>query len=247
MSHQTYGYVVDISDPKELSRVRVRVYTRTDDDSKISTTLLPWYTMYGNTKLHSLPALNEIVKIYLYDDDIHVGEYERIKKGQMNISAEDYKAARVLLLENLDDFEDSGRIEIAYRKSIGLELQLRESKITIRPDGSVSLYNKKYDKYIHLSNTSISLGTQEKSAEPGTLGQTNVDMLNQLNDTIHQLRDDLSNFAINQAKLAMTNPQTAHLAKGYTAVKNQITKLTATFDKNKQDFEKTKSKVVTLD
>lgn len=247
MAQQTFGYVVDIDDPKQKSRVRVRVYTRTDDESKISTALLPWYTLYGNTKLHSLPAINEIVKVYLLDDDIHVGDYERIKQGHISISAEDYKSARVLLMENLDDFSDSGNIEISYRKSIGLELSLRDSKITIRKDGSVSLYNKQYDKYVHISNESISLGTQEKSAEPGTLGQTNVDMLNQINDTIKQFRDDMTGFLNQETKLALSSPYTAHMAKGFTAARVKIEKLTATFEKNSKDFEKTKSKIVTLD
>ncbi|AFF28257.1 gp259 [Sphingomonas phage PAU] len=247
MSHQTYGIVADISDPMKKSRVRVRVFTRTDDESKISTDLLPWYTLHGNTNLHSLPALNEIVKVHLYDDDIHVGEYERIKSTYLALSDEDYKSGRILLSENLDNFEDSGIVEVSYRKETGLELQLRESKVTIRKDGSISLYNKEYDKYIHLSNESISLGSDQKSAEPGTLGQTNVDMLNQLNDTINTLRDDLSSFLKDQAKLALSNPRTAHLAKGYIKCDATITKLTSTFKKNSSDFEKTKSKIVTLD
>lgn len=247
MAHQTYGIVADYNDPEKKSRCRVRVITRTDDESKIPTEDLPWYTMFGHTKLHSLPEIGELVKVHLYDDDIHVGEYERIHKQRAQIPEGDYLSARVLLDEDLSKFEDEGKVEIFYSKSKGIELHLSGSTINIRRDGTVSLFNTNSGKYVHISDESISLGSDTKSAEPATLGQTNVDMLNQLNDTIKQLRDDLSEHMSQMRTLALGNPRTAHLAKGFVKTKTQIAKLTATFSKNSKDFEKTKSKVVSLD
>lgn len=247
MTQPTFGFVASNSDPKEKSRVRVRIFTRTDDESKIATDLLPWYTLKGNTKLHSLPAIGEIVQVHLYDNDIHIGSYERIKSDNIVISKEDYLSARILLSEKLDNFEDSGILEISYRKSIGLELKLRDSKVTIRKDGSVSLINNETGKMVHVSNSSISLGSDEESAEPATLGQTNVDMLNQLNDTIQKLRDELNTGLKELAKLSLMSPRTAHLSKGFAKTSIKIIEITKMFNKNSKDFEKTKSKIVSLD
>lgn len=247
MGHQTFGYVVDQNDPEQKSRVRVRVYTRTDDEQAIPTDKLPWYTMHGNTKHHSLPELNEVVKVFLYDDDILVGEWERCQKKHVTQSADDYLSARVVLDEDLSKFEDTGKVEITYSKSKGLELHLAESKINIRRDGTVSLFNTNSGKYVHISDESISLGSDTKSAEPATLGQTNVDVLNMVNDTMKEFRDMMSSHMDTMRTLAMGNPKTAHLAKGFTKTKTTIKKLDSNFSKNKSEFEKTKSKVVSLD
>lgn len=247
MAHQTYGTVADYNDPLQKSRCRVRVITRTDDPAKIPTEDLPWYTMYGNTKNHSLPKIGELVKVYLYDSDIHVGEWERIQKQELTFGDGDYISSRILLNEVLDDFEDTGTVAVSYTKSKGLELNLANSKINIRRDGTVSLYNTNSGKYVHISDESISLGSNTKSKEPATLGQTNVDMLNQINDTIKEFRDNMSSHMDSMRTLALGNPRTAHLAKGFTKTKALIKKLDSQFSKNKTDFEKTKSLVVTLD
>lgn len=198
-----YGKVVDISDPKKLGRIRCEVFTRTDGLPKEQ---LPWYIPRRNKDYHDLPKLDELVEISLMNDDILLGYWKFMPNSTtLELSDDDYESAKVLMYRDLADWEDEGILNISYTKTDGLMIQLQESKINIRREGTIHLFSELLGKQIDISETQISLGSVGKSLEPAVMGDQNV--------TAHEMQAEYSDWgfieiskAFKELSDACTNP-----------------------------------------
>ena len=240
-----YGTVASTEDPMRIGRIRVTIPGRTEG---ISTELLPYYMPMGLKNVHDLPALGSLVEVILRNDDVYFGHWRHVTNPvTTDLSDEDYPSAKVLLYRDLSDNDDEGIIELSYRKSIGFRMSLLGTEIILRRDNSIFLKNEKTGNIIHMSDEGISFGSENKSDQPGVLGDTNVEVLDMVNDTIKDFKTEL-NTQIDALKLqCMGSPYTVHLAATLTQA---VAKISAKVDpltkKNHDTFPETKSKLVTL-
>lgn len=203
-----YGKVVDINDEKKLGRIRCEVFGRTEN---IDINHLPWYLPRRNKDAHDLPKLNEIVEIFLMDDDILMGYYKLCGNSEiLEISDEDYQSAKYVLFHDLSNWNDEGILEISYTKSKGVYIELDESIVNIRRNGTIHLYSKLLNKQIDISETQISLGSVGESLEPAVMGTQN--------NKLHEMQANYSDYefqSISDACMklsnACNNPYTAPL------------------------------------
>lgn len=117
-------------------------------------------------------------------------------------------------------------------------------------------------KVFELNKDGLSLGSQDKSAEPATLGQTNVDVLTDISTELDKLNTEVINltaalqaFVTTQGGVASAVVFLSPLAPAYSTLAGTLTtiggKLPPITTKLQQliqtEIEKTKSKIVTLD
>lgn len=219
MNNILYGKVVDIKDPKKLGRIRCEVFGRTDG---IEIDHLPWYLPRRNKDSHDLPKINEIVEVHLLEDDILLG-YWKLKhtSTELVLSDDDYESAKILLYRNLEDWSDTGILDISYTKTNGVMIKLDETFVNIRREGTIHLYSQLLGKQIDISSEQISLGSIGKSKEPSVMGDQNV--------TAHEMQADYSNWGFkeianhcNQLAASCTNPYTLPLKPIFTALATSL-------------------------
>lgn len=253
MESRYWGKVVDISDDTKSGRIRVAVNSVYQE---LPVDVIPWaLPRYQNRHSHNLPELGSNVEIIFFNDDIMYPLWWQ-SRGEDNyhqLSDDDYESAIVIVDKNLSNFaNDEGHVRIEYTKTGGYAVTLTKddntSIISIRADNSVYIKNGKTEQLIHISNDSISLGSETASAEPGVLGDTNVESLNKLNDFVDELSSTINSGLQNMSIAAGGSPYTIHMKPVISALKTQITLTVKKWHSaNSKYFEKTKSRIVTLD
>lgn len=216
------GKVVDIEDPKKLGRIKCEILERTVGIDKED---LPWYYDFSRSKdSHDLPKINDYVEVILVNDDIHIGYWCHLPfDKRIDISDDDYKSAKIILRRWLEDWEDEGLLQIHYTKTDGLLLQLKDSKINIRRNGTIHLFSEALGKQIDISDSQISLGSEGKSEEPAVMGKKNNECHTKQADYTKWLAEEV--LAPGFAKLSTTaasNPYTSPLAPIFQEISTKI-------------------------
>lgn len=216
------GKVVDIEDPEKLGRIKCEILDRTVGIDKED---LPWYHDFCRNKdTHDLPKLNDYVEIILINDDIHIGYWMNLSfEERFELSDDDYKSAKILIRKWLEDWEDEGLLQIQYTKTDGLLLQLKNSKINIRRNGTIHLFSETLGKQIDISDSQISLGSEGKSLEPAVMGKKNNECHTKQADYVKWLAEDV--LAPGLQKLSTTasgNPYTAPLGPIFQEISSKI-------------------------
>lgn len=194
------GQVIQTDDPLQLGRIKVNVFSKYDEIE--DPTLLPWAISYNqlSTGTIILPKIGDIVNVFFENGDDYVPFYFTSIKNSEELLAEygeDYPKVWSLAYDKrmgedgLGEVGEERTLEIFYTETQGLIIRKNESFIQIsNEDESITLKNTKgnqtiimndvgiiatngnTEKSIHISETGISLGTEEVSTEPAVLGDT---------------------------------------------------------------------------
>jgi len=244
------GEVIDITDPKKIGRIKVRVrgwYDELDED------LIPWaLPSYVTRNRHDLPSVgSEVVCTFIKNSIYHPvwyagGHYI----NEAAIPDGDYESAAVLLYKNLEDFGSDGFITVRYLESDGFVVELEKgsktAKFMIGVDNTIRL--EADGRVVHILKDMVSLGTENKSAEPATLGTKNADVHDAIADLIQTVVNELTSFATKLAASASPSPYTAALAPTILAFIPSLTAaFTAAYTQIKSDIPQTKSTKTSLD
>lgn len=250
-----FGKVLDNDDPKKIGRVKVRVNGFYDD---VDESMIPW-ALPKNVSFNRLdpPPIGSEVQIDFIEGEIMCPiwwTYNGKSSSEMGIEDSDYVKSAVLLYKDLkEDYQGDGKVRIMYTDTKGLELELKkEDKIAyfnLRPDNSVYIRNEKFDKVIHLAEKSISLGTEDKSDEPAVLGDTNHQALDHTNDTIKDFSKIIEEHAQKVFTICMGSSILKPLAMPHLQLNIKLASQISgsKYNRNKNYYPKTKSKIVTLD
>ena len=245
-----WGEVVASDDPKHASRVKVRVKTAYDE---LPLEAIPWaIPRYADGHSHDIPAIGELVAVKFLNEDIYFPTWYRIRSTTDKLSTDDYQSATVVTEKDLSLYELDGSLSIRYTKSEGLLLELvrndNVSTIIIRNDNSIFLKNGNTDKVFHISNSSMSMGSETSSQQPCVVGNDNETALNMLNDTIKSLSEEMNTNLSLLSAAATASPYTRHLADIIRTYGTKVKALIATkHSANANFFPETKSTIATID
>lgn len=247
------GEVVDILDPLEKGRVRVKVFGKFD---KLEDAQIPWASPSGfmtsagsatGSGQFSLPKIGSIVNVQFENSNLYTPIYTYIQHLSEELSAEitgdNYTTAQVLMY----DTEVEGGLKIFYTIEKGLMIDYNSSQINIRPDNTIYLEHAG-GKVIHLQEKHISIGTETTSDEPAVLGDKNVEALKALSAQIDTLSDNLLTFCGTQITASSAVPLTAGLAPGYTTLTAEVSAIKASLLAiGKKEIPQTRSNTVSVD
>jgi hypothetical protein len=245
-----WGEVVSVDDPKMASRVRIRVETIYDE---IPVESIPWaIPRYADSAAHDLPAIGEIVQVKFLNDDIYFPTWYRIRSTTDKLSKDDYSSATVITEKDLSKYDLDGKLGLRWTKSEGLVIELlrndKLSTVIIRNDNSIFMKNGNTEKCIHISNESISFGTETKSQQPSVVGDDTVTALKKLNQEIKDLSKEMNTGLSAIATAATSSPYTAHLTSPIKLYAKKVTSIVdAAFSDNDEWFPEVLSKCSTID
>jgi len=192
------------------------------------------------------------VQVKFLNDDIYFPTWYMIRNEDSKLTEDDYASASVIIEKDLSKYDLDGQLSVRYTKSEGLLLELtrngNRSNIIIRNDNTVLLNNAKTGRWVHISDSGISIGSETESQQPAVVGDDNLTALIKLNDTIRDLVISMHSNLTTLANAASSNPYTSLLAPPLLAYAAQI-KLESeqVWQINNEFFPETKSTIVTLD
>lgn len=109
-------------------------------------------------------------------------------------------------------YDEEEKLRCYYSRDRGLFLELDDSRIKIFEN---EIFLETPDRKLHILDGMISLGALEKSAEPATLGDKNVDALNQISDELEKLSTEISKFCITQSNVTKNVSYLSPLTPAY--------------------------------
>lgn len=200
-----FGRVVSIDDPEKKLRCQIEINGKTD-----SLQDLPWYyPCYG---LFSLPDVNDVVPVTIYDDCFTSGTYERPIANAASISDDDYPTY----------------LEIYSKKSTKLSYSKSEGIVFLNGEGSITLKDKIDlffgSSFISVTNNGIALNGEDHKAAYGDV------MLETMKQTAALIQDLCKVF--NPTFLASTwtpacsTPYTLPLIAPMSSIVSKMTALT---------------------
>lgn len=249
-----YGKVIENKDPKGIGRVKVRINGIYDD---IEDDIIP-FALPKNISFNRLdpPPIGSEVQIEFIEGEIMCPMwfvFNGKKSTDMGIDDDEYTKSSVLLYKDLSEYSNEGIVKILFTEKEGLVLEYKKddniSQINLRKDNSLFFKNSNFGKVIHISNESISLGSENKSKEPSVLGDTNNEALDYTNDTIKELSEIIESKTNSLFKVCMASSILRPLAPSFKTLETELkTKISSiAFKRNKNFYPKTKSKIVSLD
>lgn len=254
MENGIFGTVIDLDDPKRIGRIKVKVNGYYD---AIADDIIPW-AIPKNIAFNRLdmPPIGSVVQVDFIEGEImlpcwhtHNGK----SADEMGIEEDQYKKSAVLLYKDLTEYESEGIVRVMFTESDGLTLEYKKgeevSHMQLRADNTVMFKNSQFDKVVHISNESISLGTEGVSDEPATLGQTNHDALDKTNETIRKLSTIVEGYADEMMKICLKSSILTPLVSPNISLKSDLSSdiSSGKCDENKEFYPKTKSEIVSLD
>ena len=231
---QWLGIVEDNADPLFEGRCKVRVHgkldgredpTNPDSAYTLPTEKLPW-ARPGNDLtsgsatgggMLSVPKIDSIVRITFDNGDLYspVYSYNVYPSDELKTEIEgSYTNAHSLIY---DSEAQPGPVKIFFTEENGLMLDYNGSQVNIRPDNTVYIEHSG-GKIIHIQEDHISIGKENESDEPATLGDKNVDALNALADQINALSQSITTFTAAQIAVTGSIFFLAPLAPALTAL-----------------------------
>lgn len=243
------GKVVNTNDPKKLGRIKVAIEGLYDN---IDEEFIPFALPIGNTnRTYDLPPKDSYIFV-LYEDKYSPYWFTITSGSAINIDDENYNSGAILFHKKLEDYNSKGEIKIQFSESNGFQINYTygdaNNELNLRSDNSISLTNNNSKKKIHISNESISLGSETKSNESAVLGEQNEEVLNKINNARNKITEDIISGLSEIQISAGSSPYTSNLVAPITKLINKLT-----IDENnlKTDIEnfipKTKSNIVSLD
>ena len=210
------GKVVDIEDPLKIGRIRVEVFGFFDG---LDPELIPWATPLNGitggsntgSGFFSVPKLDTLVDVKFDNGNVYCPQYSCHQKINEDLKAEiegSYANAHSIIY---DMESQPGPLKIFFTEEKGLMLDYNGSQVNIRPDNTVYIEHSG-GKIVHIQENHISIGKENESDEPATLGEKNVDALNALADEITNLANAVQQFATTQG--AVTSAVTPLSALG---------------------------------
>lgn len=245
-----YGEVVDIEDPQKIGRVRIKVFGKFDN---IPNGMLPWarpkflITPGDDTGagFHNPPKLNSIVAVEFENGNIYEPFYmyqDRISDGLKDEIENDYEGALSLW------YDEEENVKLYHVREKGIMIEYNDTLINLNKDGTIILNVEGDDRILHVKPNMISLGQLDKSAEPATLGDKNVDALNELANQIQTIATALSTFSTTQATIAKAISVYSPLLAGWEQVTPVMTNVLSQNAKTKATtIPATKSRKTSLD
>lgn len=186
-SKKWLGIVVDADDPLRMGRAKVRIFEKFDQrkplengqypdtplmkaDYQVESNFilpnkhLPWVMPTGSAIFaggdpagggnFSTPKVGSLVKVEFYNDDIYSGEYTSVARsapGLVEKIKNDYVNAHSILYDEDED------LWVLYTQNLGLQMYLKESQVTIRPDSSIYIEHKDSSSIIELKGPNITI------------------------------------------------------------------------------------------
>jgi len=239
------GQIKDNNDPEKANRLKISIPGYSD---KIETENLEWIEQSSTTIKNSsmIPDIDEWVEVNLEQNTTNWRWPDLKDKELSNLLGEDYLKSIVFGFRNLDKQGGAGKLALLWTKTEGFQMLVDDSMYQIRDDRSLFMTDSK--KIIHVKDH-ISLGSEDKSAEPAVLGDKNFDALNAINDYIKALATTISTYQKQLSAVATPNPYTTALAPIFTAMAAELDALhvATNYSTTKAKFPPTKSTIVSLD
>lgn len=204
------GEVVDTEDPKELGRVKVKVFGKFDD---LENEFIPWarpsngYSAgsESGTGFFSIPKVGSIVNVNFDNGNLYAPEYTFIQKISDELKAEiegdNYQTAQSLIY----DTDIEGGLKIFYTEERGLMIKLGETMLNFSRDKKITITNKSDDDYSDSNGNSIVIDPE---------GNLNIDMDKDLTINIAG-KSDINiegNSTMKSPKIHLNSP-TVHLGE----------------------------------
>lgn len=247
-----YGEVVDVDTTHKQLRIKVKVKTVFDD---IPTEYIPWAVpKYIDSNAYDLPFIGELVFVTFIDNDIYFPEWFRRHNTESitEVPDEDYSSSSIVFEKDLSQFDLDGHLSINYTETNGLRIELQrndnKSNITISNDNTVYIENKDSGQVLHVAEDNISIGSMDRSQQPGVVGDDNKQALDFLNEMVNDLFDLNKTLLDLVSAAASASPYTKHLSIPIKTVAQQLKTLSELrYNNNKTFFPETLSQVVTID
>ena len=199
------GKVVDIEDPIKIGRVKVEVFGFWEG---LDVALIPWATPLQSITagsdtgggFYSVPKLNSIVNVKFDNGNTYCPQYTCIQRISDELKEEisaSYENAHSVIY---DTESQPGPVKIFFTEEKGLMLDYNGSQVNIRNDNTIYIEHKG-GKVIHVQDNHISIGKENESDEPATLGEKNVTALDALATEIVNLCVLLETYAKTQTSV----------------------------------------------
>jgi len=164
------GLIEDVDDPKRLGRCKIRVFSVFDD---IKVDDLPWakpsskstyFGQDGKAGSISIPKKGAMVKVTFDQGDIYSPMYHEIeeladdvkKELQKGDLEEEYKGSHMLLFDGDQD------LKLWYNKKKGLTFSLKNSRINIAQDNTITIEHKDSQSMIELQGGVITINSDSQ-------------------------------------------------------------------------------------
>ena len=153
------GVIVDIKDPKKVGRCRIRVFGKFDD---IADGDLPWaspqmslsFGMDGGSGRFSTPKVGAVVAVTFNNGNIYSPEYfsvQELATDLKNEISDSYTNAHSLV------YDDDEKVRIYYTQKKGITLFLKESRVNIANDNSITIEHAGTSAIIELRGNNITI------------------------------------------------------------------------------------------
>ena len=241
------GVVESRDDPEKRCRLKVRVLSKMEGiDIDAIPFAEPDVSMSGGDKTgsgsYSLPKEGSLVLIRYSDTD---GDESHPywcgvpipSKQLIEFVGSDYKDAISLF------FDTNMNTASVIMPSKGVLTWYKDASVLIRNDSTVLIKSK--NQTIHV-NSGISLGSEDKSNEPGVLGNKNENVLNEILNLIKTFITNVKTYSETQALVATANFITSPLSANLTALTASMESLDTLIIDLDKNIPKTKSEIVTL-
>jgi hypothetical protein len=153
------GVVVDINDPQKIGRCKIRVFGKFDD---IADEDLPWanpqsplsFGTGGGSGSFSTPKVDAVVGVVFNNGNIYSPEYFSIQEISNDLKAEiseSYINAHSLI------YDDDEKARIYYTQKKGITLFLKDSRVNISNDNSITIEHAGTSSIIELRGNNITI------------------------------------------------------------------------------------------
>lgn len=223
--YSVIGQVVDVEDSTFQCRIRCQIEGITQNSltgKQIDDDKLPWaYASPIMMNMFDAPIVGDFVEL-----DMSKGIYDmrwshldsRSEIAQQLLQEENSKV-KIVVYDKTNRYDESAEDDnvfgIWWSPEKGWNIEYNKSKIEIRKDKSIFLHcNSDTERFgtVHLTaDGKISLGSEDKSAQPAVLGNSNQEELELIHDTLKNLVDNLDKLMQELSSTAMSNPYTSPL------------------------------------
>lgn len=150
------GQVVDIDDPQQMGRVKVRVFGKFDD---LAVEDIPWAYPRNNVSggsstgggFFSVPKLDSIVAINFDNGNIYHPEYSYVQKISDEVRQElktSYINSHILIYDTVTD----GALKLFFTEEKGLMFDYKSTQINIKPNKSITIQTASTDSKVEIDD-----------------------------------------------------------------------------------------------